>query len=112
MIGREEKNGIQKEVTINRKKNLKIHRLYWIVRRAQDTFFSAIALIALRPVMLITALTIVINNPGDSSIFAQDRVGRNGKLFKSISFDPCVWMLKQSWRRCWYRMRWMVLSLK
>ena len=42
MIGTEEKKGTQKEVTIDRKANLKSHRLYWIGRRAQDIFLSLI----------------------------------------------------------------------
>ena len=91
MIGIEEKKGVQKDVTIDREENLRGHRFYWIGRRAQDIFFSALALIALSPVMLITALAIVIDDPGGSPIFVQDRVGRNGKLFKFYKFrSMCV----------------------
>lgn len=91
MIGTEEKKGIQKEVTIDRKENLKTHRMYWIGRRAQDIVFSALALIVLSPVMLITAIAIVIDDPGGSPIFVQDRVERNGKLFKFYKFrSMCV----------------------
>ena len=39
--------GIRKPVTIDRKTNLHEHRAYWCVRRAQDIFFSLLALIAL-----------------------------------------------------------------
>ena len=91
MIGTEEKKGIQKEVTIGRKMNLRSHRLYWVGRRAQDIFFSTLALIVLSPVLLITAIAIVIDDPGGSPIFTQDRVGRNGKLFKLFKFrSMCV----------------------
>ncbi|ELB21485.1 hypothetical protein OIS_03500 [Enterococcus faecium EnGen0035] len=89
--GTEEKKGIQKEVTIDRKANLKSHRLYWIGRRAQDVFCSALALIILSPVMLITALAIVIDDLGGSPIFAQNKVSRNGRLFKFYKFcSMCV----------------------
>lgn len=91
MLYTEEKKGIQKEVTIDRKAKLKSHRPCWIGHRAQDIFFSALALIVLNPVMLITVLAIVIHDPSRSPIFAQDRVGRNGKLFKFYKFrSMCV----------------------
>lgn len=82
----EDKKGIQKEITIDRKSNLHSHKLYWFGRRAQDIFFSTLALIALSPVMLITELAIVIDDPGGSPIFSQERVGRNGKRFKFYKF--------------------------
>ena len=91
MIGTEETVGIQKKVTSDRKENLKSHRLYWIGRRTQDIFFSALALIVLSPVMLLTAIAIVMDDPGGSPIFVQDRVGRDGKLFKFYKFrSMCV----------------------
>lgn len=41
--------------------------------------------------MLITALAIVIDDPGGSPIFVQDRVRRNGKVFKFYKFrSMCV----------------------
>ena len=32
--------GINKQIEINRKKNLRDHRLYWIGRRAQDVIIA------------------------------------------------------------------------
>ena len=85
------KKGIQKEVTIDRKKNLRAYRLYWIGHRAQDIFFSALALIVLSPVMLITALAVVIDDPGGVQFLHRGRVGRDGKLFKFYKFwSMCV----------------------
>ncbi|WP_458795959.1 sugar transferase [Enterococcus faecium] len=112
MIGTEEKKGTQKEVTIDRKANLKSHRLYWIGRRAQDIFFSALALIALSPVMLVTALAVVVDDPGGSPIFAQERVGRNGKLVKFYKFRSMCVDAEAKLERYWYRIRWMVRSLR
>ena len=37
--------GIRKPVTVDRKTNLHEHRAYWCVRRAQDIFFSLLALV-------------------------------------------------------------------
>ena len=36
--------GIDKPVEIDRKENLKDHRLYWISRRTQDVVLSSLAL--------------------------------------------------------------------
>ena len=39
--------GIDKEVEVNRKENLRDHRLYWIGRRTQDVILSSLALVIL-----------------------------------------------------------------
>lgn len=78
--------GIRKPVTIDRKTNLHEHRAYWCVRRAQDIFFSLLALIALSPLMLLTCIAVWIDSPGASPVFSQLRVGRNGKLFRLYKF--------------------------
>ena len=46
------KLGIRKPITIDRKTNLHEHRAYWCVRRAQDIFFSLLALVVLSPLVL------------------------------------------------------------
>lgn len=78
--------GIRKPVTVDRKTNLHEHRAYWCVRRAQDIFFSLLALVVLSPLLLVTYAAIWIDSPGASPIFTQQRVGRNGKLFKMYKF--------------------------
>ena len=78
--------GINKEVEIDRKENLHNHRLYWIGRRTQDVILSALALVVLSPVMLATAIAIVVDDPSAGPVFSQERVGRNGKLFKFYKF--------------------------
>ena len=54
---------IEKPVEIDREQNLKDHRLYWIDRRTQDVILSALALVVLSPVMLATAIAIVVDDP-------------------------------------------------
>ena len=78
--------GIEKKVEIDRKENLHTHRLYWFVRRAQDIVLSSVALVVLSPVMLITAIAIVIDDPSAGPIFSQERIGRNGKPFRFYKF--------------------------
>lgn len=69
---------------------LKNRKRYWIFRRAQDIFFSALALLVLWPIMLIVALVIIIDSPGASPIFTQTRVGRDGKEFKFYKFRSMI----------------------
>ena len=78
--------GIDKKVEIDRKENLRKHRLYWIGRRTQDVILSSLALVALSPVMLATAIAIVVDDPSAGPIFSQERIGRNGKPFKFYKF--------------------------
>ena len=54
--------GIDKEVEVDRKENLRDHRLYWIGRRTQDVILSSLALVVLSPVMLATAIAIVVDD--------------------------------------------------
>lgn len=59
---------------------------YWMIRRAQDVILSVLGLAVLWPVMLITAIVIVLDSPGASPIFSQTRVGRDGKTFTFYKF--------------------------
>lgn len=77
---------LNKPATIDRKENLRTHRLYWIGRRTQDVILSLIALVVLSPVMLVTAIAIMIDDPSAGPIFSQERVGRNGKRFRFYKF--------------------------
>ena len=76
--------GIDKEVEVDRKENLRDHRLYWIGRRTQDVILSSLALVVLSPVMLATAIAIVVDDP---------RITRVGKFIRKTSIDelPQLW---------------------
>ena len=73
-------------VVLNEKEVLHSKRLYWMGRRAQDIFFSLLALILLSPLMLIIMLAIYIDDPHAGPVFSQPRVGRGGKVFKFYKF--------------------------
>ena len=75
---------------LNREDVLKSGRAYWALRRSQDIFFSALALIVLSPLMLFVALIIVIDSPGAGPIFTQTRVGRDGREFRLFKFRTMV----------------------
>lgn len=59
---------------------------YWRWRRIQDVVLSILALSVLWLPMLLMALFIVIDSPGASPIFAQTRIGRDGKPFTLYKF--------------------------
>ena len=80
-----DRNTPEQEI-INRDKVLHSKKMYWFGRRAQDIFFSGIALIVLSPLMLVTALLIFIDDPHESPIFSQVRCGRDNKPFKMYKF--------------------------
>lgn len=65
-------------------------RVYAVLRRSRDIFFSLLAIIVLSPLMLLTALLIVLDDPHGSPIFSQYRVGKNGRKFKLYKFRSMV----------------------
>lgn len=71
---------------LERETVLKNDKGYWKGRRFQDVLLSLIALLVLWPAMLLVAAIIVIDSPGASPIFAQTRVGRDGKTFTFYKF--------------------------
>lgn len=71
---------------IERDKTLHSKRLYWSGRRFQDILFSATALLLLSPLFLAVAVLICIDDPSAGPIYAQDRCGRDGKLFRMYKF--------------------------
>lgn len=76
--------------TISREDALRGKRAYWFFRRAQDVFFSALAIVALMPLMLAVALLVVLDSPGAGPIFTQTRVGRDGRHFRLYKFRTMV----------------------
>ncbi|MGB2567551.1 sugar transferase [Micromonospora citrea] len=57
----------------------------WMVKRASDVLFAAVALIVLSPVLLFCAIATLLDG-GRGIFFLQERVGRYGKPFKVIKF--------------------------
>lgn len=64
-------------------------RFSYLMKRLLDLVVSTLALVALSPVFVITALCIVIENPGPV-FFVQIRVGRNGKHFRFYKFRSMI----------------------
>lgn len=64
--------------------------IYSILKRIFDIFASFVLLIVLFVPFLILSLIIVIDSPGASPIYWQERVGKNGKIFKFFKFRSMV----------------------
>ncbi len=75
-------NSISKGERDNRK-------LYEFLKRIIDLVCSLIGLIVLMPILILIAIIIKIESKGPV-IFAQDRVGKNGKLFKMYKFRSMI----------------------
>ena len=74
---------------IQRSKIYKKPVIYEIIKRTMDVFISLLALIFLFPVMLILMILIKLDSKGPI-LFYQDRVGKNGKIFKMYKFRSMV----------------------
>lgn len=74
---------------LDREEVLASRKRYWLLKRTQDIILSTIALLILWPVMLVIAVLIRLDSPG-SPIFVQERVGRDGKIFKFYKFRSMV----------------------
>ena len=64
--------------------------LYLLVKRAMDIVLSALALVVLMPFLIVVAVIIYIDDPHGGPIFVQDRVGKNGKVFRFLKFRSMV----------------------
>ncbi len=63
---------------------------YKVVKRCFDFLCSFIGLVVLAVPLIIVMLIIVIDSPGASPIFKQERVGKNGKIFNFYKFRSMV----------------------
>lgn len=80
----------ERAALLDRKAILRRDRKYWFVRRLQDILLSLLALAVLWPLLLVVSLIIVIDSPGAGPIFSQERVGRNGKIFRFYKFRSMI----------------------
>ena len=64
--------------------------IYEFFKRAFDIVSSFIGLVVLSMPLLIVALIVVIDSPGVSPIYVQERVGKNGRKFKFYKFRSMI----------------------
>lgn len=63
---------------------------YRIFKRIADIICSFFGIILLSPVMIITALAVVIDDPKGGPVFSQERIGLDGKAFKMFKFRSMI----------------------
>lgn len=66
--------------------DVKNRPLYFFAKRCFDVVSSLCGMIVLSPVFLATAIAIKCEDPNGPVIFSQERVGKDGKLFKMYKF--------------------------
>jgi len=59
--------------------------LYLVAKRTFDIVFSFVAFVLCAPLVAVIAVAIRLNSPGPI-VFAQDRVGLNGRIFRMYKF--------------------------
>jgi len=75
-----------REPILVREEVLRRDKRYWAWKRVQDVILSIAGMAVLWPLMLITAIVIVMDSPGAGPIYAQTRVGRDGEEFTFYKF--------------------------
>ena len=75
---------------------MEIYRKY--IKRILDVIISAVTLLLLSPVLLITALLVRVKL-GSPVIFKQERPGLNGKIFKMYKFKTMNVTVKENFCR-------------
>ncbi len=63
---------------------------YCVFKRVSDIIFSLFGLMFLFLPLVIVALIVIIDSPGASPIYTQERIGKNGKSFKFYKFRTMV----------------------
>lgn len=63
---------------------------YDVAKRCFDVMCALLGLMVLLIPLLIVALAIVIDSPGASPIYVQERVGKNGRRFKFYKFRSMI----------------------
>ncbi len=77
--------------TILSKEKIDSRRGYFFVKRMIDVLGSLVGLLLLSPIFLYVAIKIKQEEPEGPIFFSQNRVGKNGKLFKMYKFrSMCV----------------------
>lgn len=71
------------------KEKMEHKRVYEFIKRTMDISCSLIALVVLLPILLLVSVLIKVESKGPV-IFAQDRVGKDGKVFKMYKFRSMV----------------------
>jgi lipopolysaccharide/colanic/teichoic acid biosynthesis glycosyltransferase len=76
-------------------------RLQMLAKRVLDVAISTLLLLILAPMLLLIALLVLFTSPGPI-LFAQERVGQYGKLFRMYKFRSMVRTAESGTHRAYY----------
>ena len=79
-----QENGVARKIIVEKKP------VYSFFKRFLDIVCSLFGLIVLFVPLLIVSFIILIDSPGSSPIYVQDRIGKNGKKFKFYKFRSMI----------------------
>ena len=84
--------------------------IFYFVKRFFDVVVGILGIFALIPLILIVKIISIINGDHDSIFYSQERIGKNGKIFKLYKFRSMVpnadIELKKLLRKKKYREEW------
>ena len=83
-------NGVTQDVTVKSFDDVRVNYGYLFIKRLFDIIVAMIGIIFLIPIMLIVKIMNVINKDFDPIFFTQERIGKDGKLFKFYKFRSMV----------------------
>ncbi len=69
--------------------NLLMTRFRWLLKGSSEKLIAILALLLASPVLIAAAILIKMTSPG-SVLYRQDRVGKDGKVFKLLKFRSMV----------------------
>ena len=81
---------LDKVLILNKEEIMRSKKCYRFFKRLQDIFLSVLAIIFLSPLLIVFSLIVFFECPKASPIFVQERVGKNGKLFKFYKFRSMI----------------------
>lgn len=83
-------NGVTQDVTVKSFDDVRVNYGYLFIKRLFDIIVAIIGIVFLIPIMLVVKIMNVINKDFDPIFFTQERIGKDGKLFKFYKFRSMV----------------------
>lgn len=82
--------GVKEKSIMKKVATYKVNILYLGIKRLFDIIFSLVGCLFLLPVALIVKISYMLNKDFNPIFFSQERIGKNGRLFKFYKFRSMV----------------------
>lgn len=83
-------NDVTQSIAMESFDSAKINYLYFFIKRLFDIIVAMIGIVFLIPIMLVVKIMNIINKDYNPIFYTQERIGKNGKLFKFYKFRSMV----------------------